>query len=555
MPLLNSQTLEIVDDKKESMGKDGQENDIAERMTPRHQSLSQKSLNNDLRDCPQTPIGRIPLAELIAESEDLNPEILNLTPVERVVWGHSQHSVENNDENGMSASRRGKKRAYSSSPASSSQNEAPYHFPKDKPSFDLQNLQNTLKTPQADPANDLWNRYSLNSMERLSPSEVAKPAFTDFLNSSSPQTPAQPMKRRVKDCRQRSYSCNFEWPTSVAKRRKLHYSSSNQETSTSPAVSKTNHDENGKSKLARVSLLLEEIQGRLIRPTASKDKRNEADSNSGQTVNQKHVSPESPSRQSVNSMLGRTKHGDRKQAQCLRPSTTQMSAFEDPELQKAESSFDFNDEDEELDVELIRAVDKAGEVGSSVPFSATAPVLLHSTRQRGIVHDTKLDSNKPNDGPIHDKRKKPLKMMSPRKSGSFTSSAPLRDIGTLHSPSSTFMKFDEFDEDNDVSAADLEDFMAIYDTQPLNRTQDVPNDRKSRSPDKRRLQSPRTKVTSIEEQQINDSMEHEVLSDDDDDEFGGALDFEKIIAQCEEATQKNLLSNSPVRTMVFGPSI
>ena len=288
MQLSNSQAFEIMKDTKETVEIDNdQENGNAHQTGSRHQSLSQKSLNNDLRECPQTPVGRIPLAELIAGSEDIQDQKLNLTPIERVVWNHSQQSVERNGENGMYASRRGRKRAYSSSPAPSYQNGVSGHFPPDKPSFDLGNLQNSLKTPQADPASDLWSRYSLNTLDKLSPSETTKPVFADFLNSSSPQTPAQPVQSRVKDSLQRSYSCNLEWPTSVAKRRKLQYSSSNQEMSASLADSMPKHDEKGRSKMARVSLLVEEIQDRLARPKVGENKKRELSASSAHLTHQK----------------------------------------------------------------------------------------------------------------------------------------------------------------------------------------------------------------------------------------------------------------------------
>lgn len=527
-------SLSIKDDSKETVQADNdQENINPEQTVACHPSLSQKSSNHDIRECPQTPVGRLPLAELIAGSEDIHYKKLDLTPVERVVWEHSQQSVGKK----KSISRRGKKRAYSSSPTSSSPNELSNHFPPDTTSFDLQNLQNTLKTPVADPASDLWSRYSLNSINKPSPNESDKLLLKSFLNSSSPQTPAQPVRKNVRDGLQRSCSCSVEWPTSVAKRRRLRYSSSNQETSTSLAVSNSHRDEAGKSKMARVSLLVEEIQGRLARPDMGQDEESEASSSSVQPTNRQQIS------------------------QAPRPQRSAADSTKDRDPPKSESSFDFNDD--ELDVELIKTVDRDGKINSSTSISATHQTLLDDALPRNI------DQSNTKSGVVYTQAIQGLenflpKSLSAGKSNSLSSSAPLGDTNSLRSrPSRALVvpERDEFDDEDDVSAADLEDVMAKYDTQPLKSTQDMPGVSRLRSPTKRYLQSSIVSLTSVKEQRVEGgggNSERQAISDndDDDDEFGGGLDFERIIAQCEEASQKaqrNSFSCSPVRTVVFGP--
>lgn len=552
MPMSNIQAFEVMEDTKEVVRTDNdQENVNADLSISRHQSLSQQSLNHDLREFPQTPVGRIPLAELIAGAEDPHGQNLNLTPIERVIW--KSQSVDKNDENGTSASKRGRKRAYSSSPASSSQNEVSGHFPRDKPSFDLQNLDKSLKTPQVDPANDLWTRYSSNTLDKLSPTETAKPAFSDFLNSSSPQTPAQPIKSRVKDGVQRSYSCSFEWPTSVAKRRKLQYSSSNQETSASLAVSMPKHDENGKSKMARVSLLVEEIQGRLAKPSASKEKGKKVPSGSAQLIHRKNISPTSPTRQCVKPTFSRTRNGgDTTSVRDKQLLITPKSSIGNLERQKSGSSFDFNDD--ELDVELTRVADEAWDEGSPAPFSATAPVLLHSSYRQSIETHEKLNASTLNSRTAHNVGKNPLKTLNSGKVNTSSSAPQVENNPLCFQPfkAMAVSKQDEFDVDDDVSAADLEDVMAIYDAKPL---QDISSASRSESPNKQQLKSPSTRFASSNVQGAGcdgDKIQPEVVSDD---EFGGDFDFERIIAQCEaiQKPQPDLRSNSPVRTLVFSP--
>ena len=238
-----------------------------------HSSLQSqhKSSHIERREHPQTPVGRVPLSELISngdESFDMGP---SLTPVERILWNHSPHSSDPSSSMMTPAIRRGKKRARSSSVNSSSQNEASNHFPlpRSKTSFDLQTLQTTLKTPQTDPAGDLWSRYSLNTTDKHTPNGTSGPTVAKLLNSSSPQTPARHLLNNDSGLR-RSISCGMEWPTSAAKRRKIRKSCSQ-------IVTRNDLVEEGaigvadSSKISRMSLLLEKIQDSLNKPPTEVD--------------------------------------------------------------------------------------------------------------------------------------------------------------------------------------------------------------------------------------------------------------------------------------------
>ena len=167
--------------------------------------------------CPHTPASKIPLAALIVNAEDaFNCAHFDTTPEDHVSWQRGPRS--SNPASSVRSTQRGKKRARSSSPASSSQIEKSNHFSAQKEPLDLQNLQKSLKTPQHDPATDLWARYSTASLAKAKDDNTASPPLAQFI-TSSPQTP------NITDCRdtglQRSISCGTEWPASKTKRRKL----------------------------------------------------------------------------------------------------------------------------------------------------------------------------------------------------------------------------------------------------------------------------------------------------------------------------------------------
>ena len=167
--------------------------------------------------CPQTPASKITLAALIGNTEDaFNCAHFDTTPEDHVSWQHGPRSSE--PASSMHSTQRGKKRAMSSSPASCSQVEKLTHFSAQKEPLDLRNLERTLKTPQHDPATDLWARYSTAGLTKANGDNSALPIFA-LLMTSSPHTPN---RTNCKDSGlQRSTSCGTEWPTSRKKRRKL----------------------------------------------------------------------------------------------------------------------------------------------------------------------------------------------------------------------------------------------------------------------------------------------------------------------------------------------
>ncbi|PLB46749.1 hypothetical protein P170DRAFT_221441 [Aspergillus steynii IBT 23096] len=170
-----------------------------------------------VKECPQTPGNRIPLADLIGNAEDAITQAPGpqFTPEDYVTWQHVPASS-NQDPMSQTPAIKGRKRCHSSSPTSSplagnSKNAR-------KGSFDLQAYQGLIKTPQHDLATELWNNY-VGKMGANGNKEL--PPRLPNLPSSSPQTPASLRAGRDSSGLRRSTSCLAEWPNSAAKRRRV----------------------------------------------------------------------------------------------------------------------------------------------------------------------------------------------------------------------------------------------------------------------------------------------------------------------------------------------
>jgi len=206
---------------------------------------------------PSTPIMRLPLADLIGNAEDAltRPMVKEQSPEEQLGW------IPNSSNSALTPGQR-RKRSNSSSPMSSSQHETSTHFALREP-LDLQHMHQSLKTPYVDPAADLWSRYATGRNPNDTPSVAKLPAFAQLLNESSPRQLPRTPDGSVSGLR-RWASCGIEWPTSKAKRRRPN------------AVLKDSRDdvlesrETAKdhlSRMSRVSMLVEQVQATLARPT------------------------------------------------------------------------------------------------------------------------------------------------------------------------------------------------------------------------------------------------------------------------------------------------
>ena len=513
------------------------------KMEPPLQPLSQRSETKDIRECPQTPVGRLPLTELLASGDDTSLQHLNLTPIERVLWDNSPVSSQPSDTR-----RKGRKRAHSSSPASSSQNDTSRHFESTRPRADIQTLQKALKTPKADPADDLWSRYSLNTgfVERRSPTAPTSLAFSQLIHSSSPQTPASHLQNREGNGLRRALSC-IEWPTSAAKRRKLQRSGVYQDTNGGLTRIGGGANTNEASVMSRLSFLVEKVHDGLTKPQAVNGYSSSEPVKSSPVARNLNESPNPLSQEGqramedVTTVLSQTAVAPTEHT--LLPLV--LSAEEIADLEKVDGSSDFGDNDLDLEMlvdPLLKATSTAeGDTADSKESRS------QSKEERAVTRTSSIDCiqrpHQPSAAQVYSGGSEKLSQVSfpSELSSSAEAAVPQQD---------------EFDDDEDeVSAADLENVFAQYDTQPEQHlTKD--QDQRAKKADAKHPKS----ATELPKESIFGpkpliATHVEVLSDDED--FGDDSDFEQIAAECAEATQNQQVSQrlSSVRTVYYGSSI
>ncbi|RMZ78750.1 hypothetical protein DV737_g3742, partial [Chaetothyriales sp. CBS 132003] len=207
---------------------------------------------------PHTPAVQIPFEDLIANTEDVfNCPPPAATPVDHVVWHHGPASSDVSAS--MGSAPKGRKRARSSSPASSQPEKAAL-VPDQKDSVDVDSVQTNLRTPNNDPAQDLWNRYLAANTTRQG--DAPLPSFA-HLPPSSPQTPTTTASKD--SGLRRTVSCGVEWPISKPKRRRVDAQDSHSRTKDIFAASRRQILAADLPKTSRVGLLVEKIQESLNR--------------------------------------------------------------------------------------------------------------------------------------------------------------------------------------------------------------------------------------------------------------------------------------------------
>jgi hypothetical protein len=165
---------------------------------------------------PTTPAGRLALPDLIG-MVDVKCVEQEISPDERIMWDHDANAV-HSSASSYGALKRVQKRARSSSPTLSPAQASSYF--SGKSTFDLHRLNLSLKTPQADPVNDLWGRYGLN-VEQATEEGPSLPTLAHIMYTSSPQSSKEGVFPRsegsLRKSMGRSNSCGTDWP----KRRRL----------------------------------------------------------------------------------------------------------------------------------------------------------------------------------------------------------------------------------------------------------------------------------------------------------------------------------------------
>ncbi|KAK0707486.1 hypothetical protein B0H67DRAFT_313340 [Lasiosphaeris hirsuta] len=154
-----------------------------------------------------TPVSQYSWQDLLGVPE-AQKEDENVSPSERILWRSDRTA---NDPPTMSPMilRKGRKRARSSSPVSSP---ATSKTPAAKARY----LWQGLRTPRADPALELWDRFSLHG-PNASPSGLTNPLLAQMMVSSSPRLPKENGPPGSDRSLRKSVSCGTNWP----KRRKI----------------------------------------------------------------------------------------------------------------------------------------------------------------------------------------------------------------------------------------------------------------------------------------------------------------------------------------------
>ena len=520
------------------------------KMDPPPQPLSQASATKDARDCPQTPVGRLPLTELLACGDDTSRQHLNLTPVERVLWHNSPVSSQP-----AISKRRGRKRARSSSSASSSQNDTSRHFGNPNPQTDLQSLQKAFKTPKADPADDLWSRYSLNTgaTEGRSPAASTGLAFTQLIYSSSPQSPARHLQSRDGTGLRRALSC-IEWPTSAAKRRKLQRNGLYNVSNGGLARNEEGVDTDEILKKSRISFLVEKIHNGLVKPPVTDDDSSSESSGSSPARRKGNCSPKKQRLSSqedkiavdeIVNVLSHTAVAPKEPG--LAPMI--LSAEEIADLEKDDGSSDFEDDD--LDLEMLKNVDAAFKTSPPAGDFAMSPKRRknQSEADRAILpSNSKGFIRRPHHPSVVQGKPGDSERLSEISFPSEISSSPAQPAAKQQ---------DEFDEGEDeVSAADIENMFAQYDTQPQPHTAVEHVYHTEQAITMPLETSNNVARESVLQPKPMGSARIEVLSDDEED-FGDDSDFEQFAAECAEANRNQQVSQpqSSVRTVNYGSSI
>jgi DNA replication ATP-dependent helicase Dna2 len=199
-------------------------------------------------DSTPTPPTRLVWQDLMGETKTPQNEDDDEAPAEQLLW-HNQRDEVSQRISPM-IGRRKRKRARSSSPASSPSNAMPT-----TPAVNLKELSQAFKTPNADPTLQLWDRFTLPGGKGASPSGLTNPLMSHLFVSSSPRPPSEgagPSQQQTESGLRRAISCGTQWP----KRRKIFQNG--------PDANVTSQGSpNGNSKSSMVSALLKTVTGEL----------------------------------------------------------------------------------------------------------------------------------------------------------------------------------------------------------------------------------------------------------------------------------------------------
>lgn len=444
---------------------------------------------------PSTPATRIPLADLIGNAEDAarRAGMLTISPDEQIIWINAQSPSKS-----RTPVRRPRRRARSSSPVTSSQNEASYFFQANQDTSDLQNVDHITRTPQVDPAAELWNRYAINATAKDAMTAAKAPTFAHLIEDSSPHSSG--IAGSVSGLR-RWASCGLDWPTSKAKRRKTNSSQNRYAVPNMLDVSSDKATEDGKPKKSKAGLLVERIQETLAR--AAQDDIPGAPSGSSPLPETGPFSG-APQASPLQRLAPVREVAEEESQRSGSPETSETVADSDtaPEKARQGSSSDFGS-DGDIDIEMLEAIECAR-------GTATCVVQLQ------LEHDQLT-------APTFDQ---------------VNDLVPCLEETAPHTPveqgvAGLCESFDEFEEAGDLFAADLENLASLYDKRPditPSKQPAPPSHVSGHDEPHEQEHAPDTTIVESHDQMVD------LLSSED--EFGGDdIDVEQFAAAEAVATQ------------------
>ncbi|QUC21413.1 uncharacterized protein UV8b_05656 [Ustilaginoidea virens] len=159
-----------------------------------------------------TPVTRLDWRDLLEPNAAPVENLSDASPSDKLLWNNQQDVLYAAALSPMLL-RKGKKRARSSSPTSS-----PLTDKAHAPAVNVKNLAKALRSPHADPALELWDRYSMTGLENTkTPTGAVNPALAQLMISSSPKHVKDMSAPRNDASLRRAVSCGLNWP----KRRKV----------------------------------------------------------------------------------------------------------------------------------------------------------------------------------------------------------------------------------------------------------------------------------------------------------------------------------------------
>ncbi|KAI1481050.1 hypothetical protein F4774DRAFT_376786 [Daldinia eschscholtzii] len=261
------------------------------------------------------------------------------SPNEKIGWDTKEDIQHRLKLSPVMPGKRGKKRARSSSPVSSPAS----HSKPRIPAVSVQKLSRALKSPHADPALELWDRFSQNGSTTIAPLGGMNSTLAQIMVSSSPR----PTRVVGEGGLRRAISCGENWP----KRRRVERTEAAR-----PAELNVEKSPSRSSKSSMVNALLQSVTGELNRSKA---------------IQAHQVAQESPSRKKKSSQLAAQVPSSPTRRVSSRPSpifaskttTTENSGLDETLLG---NSSDYGDDDFDDDTLM--------ELGASIGQSCEEPV-------------------------------------------------------------------------------------------------------------------------------------------------------------------------------------